>query len=239
MKEVDDLLQGFLGLVLTGHILEGDTRLLLHIHLGVGLAHIADAADTAAASGQKTHHQHEGAQHEDGGQDIGDHKLQDGTHLLLHGRSISHMMLIQQRIETAAVDVGGVENDLGFFGVGIGLRLLAALIGVNIAVNGDGIDLAVLKFHPGDLVLTHQIRQSAEIHLKAGGIVGGIAGIGGKIVETDGQHQGPGQQHQHPPEVAPALAVFVVIVFRIHRGLLPLKISVQRSIAFIGSIPYK
>ena len=44
VQEVHNLGQGFLGLVLPGHILEGDPGLLLHIHLGVALAHAHDSA---------------------------------------------------------------------------------------------------------------------------------------------------------------------------------------------------
>ena len=44
VEEVDDLGQGLLGLILTGHVPEGDAGGLFHIHLGVGLAHAADAA---------------------------------------------------------------------------------------------------------------------------------------------------------------------------------------------------
>ena len=58
VEEVDDLLQRLLGLVLTGHVLEGDAGGLFHIHLGVGFAHAADAAD-AAVFGHDPHHQHE------------------------------------------------------------------------------------------------------------------------------------------------------------------------------------
>ena len=38
MQEIHYLLQGFLRLILPCHILEGDSRLLLHINLGVALA---------------------------------------------------------------------------------------------------------------------------------------------------------------------------------------------------------
>ena len=49
VEEVDDLLQDLLGLVLTGHVRKGDAGGLLHVHLGVGFANAADAADAAAA----------------------------------------------------------------------------------------------------------------------------------------------------------------------------------------------
>ena len=122
------------------------------------------------------------------------------------------MMLVQQVVEIVAVDLCGVKNDLGFFGVGVGFGFLAALVGIDIAVNRGGEDLAVFKLHPGDFILPNQVGQSAEIHLKAGGLVGCVSGIGGKIVKADGQHHRPGQQHQHTPKVSVVLAVFVVLV---------------------------
>ena len=146
------------------------------------------------------------------------------------------MVLVQQVIEIIAVDLGGVENDRGVLGIGVFLGGLATLVGIDVAVDGGGVDLAVLQLHPLDLVLPDQVGQGAEIHLEAGGLVGGVAGVGGKIVKPDGQHHGPGQQHQHPPEVAPVLVVFtVLVVIRIHRGLLPY----EKLLAEYGYIYWK
>ena len=49
MQEVDDLLERLLRLILTGNILECHAGLLFHIHLGLALADVADAAETAAS----------------------------------------------------------------------------------------------------------------------------------------------------------------------------------------------
>ena len=49
MQEVHQLHQGFLRLVLTGHIRKGNTGLGLHVHLGIALAEVAHAAETFAA----------------------------------------------------------------------------------------------------------------------------------------------------------------------------------------------
>ena len=57
VEEVDDLHQGLLGLILAGHILEGDAGLALHVDLGVGFAQVADAA--AHLAGHPTHQQGE------------------------------------------------------------------------------------------------------------------------------------------------------------------------------------
>ena len=50
VQDVDDLLEGLLGLVLAGHVQESDAGLFLHIDLGVGLAQVAHAADAALAA---------------------------------------------------------------------------------------------------------------------------------------------------------------------------------------------
>ena len=52
VEEVHDFLQGFLGLVLSGHILKGDAGILLDIFLGCRLAYIAHQA-AAAHSGKE------------------------------------------------------------------------------------------------------------------------------------------------------------------------------------------
>ena len=79
VEEVDDLLQRFLGLVLSGHILEGDAGLLLHIHLGAGLADAAESAAHALGHGAGQEGQQ---QHPDGnGQNPRDDKAHDRAHL--------------------------------------------------------------------------------------------------------------------------------------------------------------
>ena len=70
VEDVDDLLQGLLGLILTGHVPEGDAGLFFHIDLGVGLPHAAQAAPhlgghVAEQEGEEHHHN-------DDGQHIGD-----------------------------------------------------------------------------------------------------------------------------------------------------------------------
>ena len=103
MQEVDDLLQAFLGLVLTGHVLEGDAGLFFHIHLGLGLAHTAHHAVAAHPLGQHIHEEEQNAEGQQGGQDHKDQrvvlddllvnfdagivKLSQQTHMVAHGQT--------------------------------------------------------------------------------------------------------------------------------------------------------
>ena len=52
VQEIHNLGQGFLGLVLAGHVFEGDAGLLLHVHLGVALAHAHDSPAAHALHGE-------------------------------------------------------------------------------------------------------------------------------------------------------------------------------------------
>ena len=52
MEEIHDFCQRLLGLVLTGHILEGDAGFLLDVHLGIGLAHTHDSAAAHTLHGE-------------------------------------------------------------------------------------------------------------------------------------------------------------------------------------------
>ena len=67
MQKVHDLLQRFLGLVLSRHILEGNSGLLLDIDLGVILA---DSHNSAASSAHTVHEKVEQAPDDQQGQHI-------------------------------------------------------------------------------------------------------------------------------------------------------------------------
>ena len=142
VEEVDDLLQGLLGLVLTGHVLEGDAGLLFHIHLGVGLAHVADAADAAAVFGHDPHHQHDqphGQQHR---QNVHHQDVAQDAPGALDGAGILHVVLIQQGKQPGVRQVGGVQGDGILLALGIGpglLVLVGRLLGIGIAVHVGGI----------------------------------------------------------------------------------------------------
>ena len=72
MQEVDYLLEGFLRLILTGYILEGDAGLFLHIHLGITLAD----PHHAAALGHLFHKEIKQDDKKDDGQDDRDKDLE-------------------------------------------------------------------------------------------------------------------------------------------------------------------
>ena len=69
MEEIDNFLQGFLGFILSCHILEGDAGLLFHVDLGLALAEAAHHAFAAHALGQHVHHEEQSADHDDVRQD--------------------------------------------------------------------------------------------------------------------------------------------------------------------------
>ena len=76
MEEVDDLLQALLGLVLTGHIPEGDAGGLFHIHLCVALSDIADAHAAAHfAAHEEAEGQHHNAHDHQRRQQVADQEL--------------------------------------------------------------------------------------------------------------------------------------------------------------------
>ena len=64
VEKIDDLLEGFLGFILAGHILEGNSGLLLHIDLGLGFAEAAHHALAAHAPGDKGHQTEDHQAHE-------------------------------------------------------------------------------------------------------------------------------------------------------------------------------
>ena len=224
-EKVDDLLQRLLGLVLTGHVLEGDAGGLLHIHLGVGLAHAADAAD-AAVFGHDPHHQHEQGRQDDHRKDIGDHELQNGTHLRLDGAGVLDVVLLQQRQETGVIESGGIQDQRRFLALGIALGflvLIGGLLGVDVAVHGGGIQDAVLDLQLRHLILLNEVDELAVRDLMAAGPLGEIVAVSVDIVEHHRQHQRPDDEGHHPPHIAVAvLVIFLVfLVVGIHVGLLP------------------
>ena len=240
MQEVDDLLQGFLGLILPGHILEGDAGGLLHIDLGVGFAYTADAAKAAAPGlAHQTHDQHERAHDEDGGQNILDHDHQEGAHLGLIEAGIGHIVRLQQGEQIGVGEVHSVQRQAGVLGLGVGfcLRLAAGgdLLGEDVAVHRRDVDGAVLEQHLVHLILFDHGDHLAVFDLVAAGLVGGVAVVGVEIVERHRQHQRPRDQRQHAAEIALAVlsaAVVVIVAAIVVCHIIILRLTCEGAVNF-------
>ena len=216
VQKVDDLDERFLRLVLTGDVRERHACGLFHVDLGVGLADVADAADPAHAAGlfrQKVHQQHERADHQHRGQDIGHHKGEHRRDGRLIGLGVGHALFIAER-EQAFRHRG---NDGGEERVVL-IVALAVIIGVDKAVHRrDGVHV-VVDLDGLDLARLHQIDK-----LAVGNLAGAFRGSGlfehdGDIVDADRQQQCPQDDRPHS-SAAPAVlvaAVAVVSVVLIH-----------------------
>ena len=237
MQEVDDLRQGFLGLVLTSHIGKGDAGLLFHVDLGVGLAHTADTAHASHAAlfrhdphdeGEHEHDEHKGQNEVDGEQ-------KERAHLrlvlrvivcfsgLMHPlhQSVIRLHLygkeLQRRGMLLAVGVGKGVNSLAVLirGLGVGGAVLG---GVDIAVLGDDIQQALGEIH-GDvlhLLVLHHGDEIAVLDVDVGGLLSGGPHVAAGAVEHQRQHQRPGHQLDSAQQIAVAPSVFIVFIVLVH-----------------------
>ena len=237
VQEVDDLRQGFLGLVLTGHIGKGDAGLLFHVDLGVGLAHAADPAHASHAAlfrhdphdeGEHEHDEHKGQNEVDGEQKERAHLRlvlrvivcfsglmhplhQSVIRLHLHGKEL------QRRSMLLAVGVGKSVNGLAVLirGLGVGGAVLS---GVDIAVLGDDIQQALGEVH-GDvlhLLALHHGDEIAVLDVDVGGLLSGGPHVAAGAVEHQRQHQRPGHQLDSAQQIAVAPSVFIVFIVLVH-----------------------
>ena len=147
MQEIHHFLQGFLGLVLTGHILERHTGLLLHINLRLALA---DAHHTAA-SGHAAHDEHIGAHHKNDGDQIAQDAVQHGARCIRHLPGVSRHTVLRQHIFQILIRKNtGVICHLGTGqpGAFLLIRILLHLKGDPVRLHDDTVHLAVLhQFH--------------------------------------------------------------------------------------------
>ena len=253
MEEVDDLRQGFLGLVLSSHVGKGNAGLLFHIDLGVGLAHAADAAHTAhALFGHDPHdqgeHQHDGGE----GQDEIDGEYQNGVHLglilhvvvrdpgpvhPLHQSVVAfhlHGEELQLRCLLLAVGIGVAVDRLAVFVRGLRVGR-AILTGVDVAVLGGDVQQPLGGIH-GDVLHLAVLRHGDEVavlDVDIGGLLPGGAHVAVGAVEDQGQRQRPGHQLARAQQIAVAVAppVFVVFIVLVHEELLSEDGKLQSSIA--------
>ena len=190
MQKVYDLLQGLLGLVLTGHILEGDARLLFHIDLGLALAD----GHTSAHSAAEVPHE-EAEQQIDGGE--GDHiaqkNLEQGRHLV---RQL--MVKLDVFIGLELWDQIGIAHETGVVDELLRLRLRHLL-------PGHDQDPVGLDLHLSDLILIQHLLEFVVLDLLHSGR--GIAAVQ-KIDEEHKHHRqnGNGQDRIESRAVLVVLA---------------------------------
>ena len=187
MEEIDDLLQGFLGFVLTGHILKGDAGLLFHVDLGLALAEGAHHAVAAHPLGDGAHEQKQHGEHH--------HIIEDGHNhgIVFHNGLVDRYtgfveLLSQLQMIGAPGDAGEAGPLHG--GVLGGLRLGH----VNNAVIAD--------LHLCQLTGFLGLQKIGEGSL-------GILAVGDGIIDpAEQQHQSQGNDHCRPDLFA---AVFIGI----------------------------
>ena len=110
VQEINDLLQGFLCLILAGHILKGDTGLLFHIHFRLTAAE-AHHSLSAHPLGEHREQRKEQTEHNQGRQNGNDHGIifHDGhVHFYTH-----RLKLICKRKNISASKTGVASLLLG------------------------------------------------------------------------------------------------------------------------------
>ena len=106
VEEINDLLQGFFGLVLTGHVLESNAGLLFHVDLGLGFSEAAHHAVAAHALSEQIHYQKQSTDHQGVGQDHHDQGIVfHDLFVHLHTHSVQ---LLGQGDQVAAAGKAGV-----------------------------------------------------------------------------------------------------------------------------------
>ena len=117
MEEVHHFHQGLLGLVLACHILEGDPRLLLHVDLGVALAH----AHRAACAAHLLEHYPQQNPHQQHGQHHVQQNVQNAPRIVAEHAGSVHAVSLQAGSEGVQV----LHDDGGVGGVDIAVKRIA------------------------------------------------------------------------------------------------------------------
>ena len=236
VKEVHNLLEAFLRLVLASHILEADAGFLLHVHLRSGLA---DAHEAVAAAHPLHHHvHHDEKQHE------GKHKADQGLHDVAGVVRLPlvdlHPVLIEPLHELCRVCIDGhhiialltfaeelliallillVQEFLQEL-LGLGICPLPALRSRNLnAILGIYRDLVVAPLHLLHLVVVH--------HGEKGRIAQLLAGAGNKKlphhrINKKGDNGCNDQEQKGLSRIFESAVVAAAIVVVVHSILLAL-----------------
>ena len=193
MQEIDDLLEGFLGLVLTCHIVKGHAGFLLHVDLGIALAYAAHHAVAADALGQHPHEQEHHGEHHDGGEDGEDEGI------VLHDLLIDlHTLGIQLFCQHHGVTAVGQTGEAGGL---LGLGLFGLFLG-----HVD--DSVSMQLHLGEIAAFHGFQE-----VGIGGFL--VLAVADGIEQTE-ENQNDGQRDdQRDPKLLGTLVIPLGGRFRI------------------------
>ena len=161
MEEINNLLQGFLCLILTGHILEGNSRLLLNIiHFRVALADAHDAAASGAL-----HDKHDKHPHENHRQNVYQQKIEEsGIGVRLFDIDL-HIIIKKQLYQFWIIRRYGI--------IGFCLQIIkrgVAAVSDRILGNRGNDDLIILDRHLFHLVILHHLDKIAVGHFRPGSV---------------------------------------------------------------------
>ena len=230
MEDVNDLLQALLGLVLTGHVPKGDAGLFLHIHLGVGLAHAADAAHAPLAA-DAPHEEDHGAHHDNDGQDGGEEQVENLGGIVHRRGVVAYTMLIEQVFQSQISNRGRggdihrfpvvLERHPGKHVVPLLLVLVLGNVGLSLLLHplleGDG-KQAALQLHRLHQVSRHPLAEGGVGHLL---LIGAVVGAGA-AAEDQREKQRPQNQRNQAKGI-----LFVVSFIWFQRSVPPIFCMIQ------------
>ena len=210
MEEVDDFDQRLLRLVLTGHILEGDTGLLLHIHLR---GRLADTHDAAVSVSHAAH----GHIHDDEDQNEREDDADEG----LHDKSgIVRFLLIDDdaMLEHTVHELLGVCTDRHDIVADIHLIQVRAVLSGAVrrhrrTLLRDDRDITVAPLHLLDLItvdhrdklgIADLLRHARDKHAT------------NQCIYEKGDDSGDDQNHKSLPRMPEASAVVPLVVIILH-----------------------